>query len=144
MIASAEWKGNTQFEGRGQSGHSILFDTDAAHTAGPSPMEAVLAALCACTSVDVVSILAKKRQVLRSLVVSAEAEQAPEAPRVFTRIHVRYTVSGDALDPKAVESAVALSEEKYCSVSIMLGKAAAITTSIEYAQADAPEALSTR
>ena len=144
MIASAEWKGNTQFEGRSQSGHSILFDTDAAHTAGPSPMEAVLAALCACTSVDVVSILAKKRQVLRSLVVSAEAEQAPEAPRVFTRIHVRYTVSGDALDPKAVESAVALSEEKYCSVSIMLGKAAAITTSIEYAQADAPEALSTR
>ena len=144
MIASAEWKGNTQFEGRSQSGHSILFDTDAAHTAGPSPMEAVLAALCACTSVDVVSILAKKRQVLRSLVVSAEAEQAPEAPRVFTRIHVRYTVSGDALDPKAVESAVALSEEKYCSVSIMLGKAAAITTSIEYAQADAPEAPSTR
>ena len=144
MIASAEWKGNTQFEGRSQSGHSILFDTDAAHTAGPSPMEAVLAALCACTSVDVVSILAKKRQMLRSLVVSAEAEQAPEAPRVFTRIHVRYTVSGDALDPKAVESAVALSEEKYCSVSIMLGKAAAITTSIEYAQADAPEALSTR
>ncbi len=139
MIASSEWKGGTRFEGRSQSGHGILFDTDAAHTEGPSPMETVLAALCACTSVDVVSILTKKRQALASLVVSATAEQAGEAPRVFTKIHVVYRVGGQDLHAKAVEDAVALSKEKYCSVSIMLQKAVEITSSIEYAEQ--PEAL---
>ncbi len=137
MKSSSIWKGDTQYEGSTESGHSILFDTDAAHTAGPSPMEAVLTALCACTSVDVVNILKKKRQPIGSLVVSAEAEQAPEAPRVFTKILVTYTVGsapgGAALEPGAVEAAVALSEEKYCSVSIMLGHSVAITTSIAYA-----------
>ena len=132
MQASAEWKGGTQYEGRSESGHTILFDTDAAHTAGPSPMEAVLAALCACTSVDVVGILAKKRQPLTSLVVSAVAEQPSEAPRVFTRIHLTYRVAGAGLTRKAVEDAVALSKEKYCSVSIMLERAVEITASIEY------------
>ena len=137
MEARSEWKGGTQFEGHSQSGHTILFDTDAAHTAGPSPMETVLTALCACTSVDVVSILAKKRQALRSLVVSAKAEQAAEAPRVFTRIMVTYRVGGDALSRKAVEDAVALSKEKYCSVSIMLQGAVEITAAIEFADAGA-------
>lgn len=132
MIASAEWKGGTQYEGHSESGHSILFDTDAAHTTGPSPMEAVLTALCACTSVDVVGILAKKRQSLGSLVVSAVAEQAQDAPRVFTRIHVTYAVGGAELNHKAVEDAVGLSKEKYCSVSIMLQQAVEITTSIVY------------
>lgn len=132
MIASSTWKGGSQFEGRSQSGHAVLFDTDAAHTAGPSPMEAVLTALCACTSVDVVGILAKKRKPLSSLHVSVTAEQAPEAPRVFTRIHVIYRVGGESLSRKAVEDAVALSKEKYCSVSIMLQGAVEITSSIEY------------
>ena len=131
MIASSEWKGGTQFEGRSESGHAILFDTDAAHTAGPSPMEAVLAALCACTSVDVVGILRKKRQELRSLRVSAWAEQPAEAPRVFTRIHVTYAAAGEGLSRKAVEDAVALSKEKYCSVSIMLQGSVEITSSVE-------------
>ena len=131
MQASSEWKGGTQFEGRSQSGHAILFDTDAAHTAGPSPMEAVLTALCACTSVDIVGILAKKRQALRSLEIKAEAEQAPEAPRVFTKIVVTYRVGGDGLSRKAVEDAVALSKERYCSVSIMLQQAVEMTSVIE-------------
>lgn len=135
MHASSEWKGSTQFEGRSESGHAILFDTDAAHTAGPSPMEAVLAALCGCTSVDVVNILAKKRQPLSSLVVSAVAEQAPEAPRVFTKIHLTYKVTGKELTRKAVEDAVALSKQKYCSVSIMLDQAVDITASIEFEEA---------
>ena len=99
-------------------------------------MEAVLAALCACTSVDVVGILTKKRQPLGSLVVSAQAEQPSEAPRVFTKIHLTYRVGAPAgaepLNRKAVEDAVALSKQKYCSVSIMLEKAVTITTSIEY------------
>ena len=139
MRASAEWKGGTQYEGRSESGHAMVFDTDAAHTAGPSPMEAVLTALCACTSVDVVGIMRKKREPLGSLVVTAVAEQPAEAPRVFTKIHVTYTVGGvadgPALSRKAVEDAVALSKEKYCSVSIMLERAVEMTSSIEYADA---------
>ncbi|MGA2539217.1 MAG: OsmC family protein, partial [Terracidiphilus sp.] len=77
MIAHSEWKQDSQFEGIAENGNTILFDADAAHTHGPSPMEAVLMALCACTSVDVVSILKKKRQPLTGLRVSAVAEQSP-------------------------------------------------------------------
>ncbi len=131
MIASAEWKQGSQYEGRSESGHTILFDADAAHTAGPSPMEAVLASLCACTSVDVVSILQKKREPLTGLTVSATAAQAPAPPRVFTRIRLTYRVSGK-LSRKAVEDAVSLSKNKYCSVSKMLEKAAEIEFVIEY------------
>jgi putative redox protein len=94
-------------------------------------MEAVLAALCGCTSVDVVSILEKKRQRLTSLVVSAVAEQAPAPPRVFTHILLTYRVGG-VLSRKAVEDAVALSKNKYCSVSKMLEQAVTIETTIEY------------
>jgi putative redox protein len=132
MIASAEWKQGLLFEGRSQSGHAINFDTSAEHTAGPSPMEAVLAALCACTSVDVVSILRKKREPITGLTVSADAQQSTEAPRVFTRIHLIYRVRGKVAR-KATEDAVVLSKNKYCSVSKMLEKAVEIDYSIEYA-----------
>ncbi len=131
MIASAEWKGGTHFEGRSESGHTLVFDTDAAHTAGASPMEAVLAALCACTSVDVVSILRKKREELASLRVFAKAEQADGPPRVFTRVHLTYRAAGPNLTRKAVEDAVALSKGKYCSVSLMLQGSVEMTTSVE-------------
>jgi putative redox protein len=132
MIASTEWKQGMLFEGRSQSGHAITFDTSAEHTAGPSPMEAVLTALCACTSVDVVSILQKKREPISGLTVSATAEQAPAPPRTFTRIHLTYRIRGK-VGHKAAEDAVALSKNKYCSVSKMLEKSAAIDYSIEYA-----------
>jgi putative redox protein len=132
MIASAEWKTGTQYAGRSESGHTIHFDADQAHTTGLSPMEAVLAALCACTSVDVVSILQKKRESLTSLVVSAEAQQSPAPPRVFTHIRLVYRVGG-AVSKKAVEDAVELSKNKYCSVSKMLEKSATIEFVIEYA-----------
>ena len=89
-------------------------------------MEAVLMALCGCTSVDVVSILQKKRQPLTALRVSATAEQAPTPPRVFTQIKLTYCRERASVSRKAVEDAVALSKEKYCSVSKMLEKAAAI------------------
>ena len=136
MIASATWKaGTTQYVGRSESGHSVLFDTDAAHTLGASPMEAVLAALCGCTSVDVVSILEKKRQAVTSLVVSAYAEQAAAPPRVFTHIRLTYRVGG-VLSRKAVEDAVALSKGKYCSVSKMLEQAVRIDYAIEYADGE--------
>ena len=91
-------------------------------------------ALCACTSVDVASILRKKREPLTGLTVTAEAEQAETPPRVFTRIRLTYRVEG-VVSAKAMEDAVALSEKKYCSVSRMLAKTATIETSIERAGA---------
>ncbi|MGO9338497.1 MAG: OsmC family protein [Terracidiphilus sp.] len=131
MIAHSEWKHDNVFEGIAENGNTILFDADSAHTHGPSPMEAVLMALCGCTSVDVVSILKKKRQALTGLHVSATAEQSETAPRVFTKIKLTYAVSGK-LSRKAVEDAVSLSKNTYCSVSKMLEKSAAIEYEIVF------------
>ncbi|HEX4068229.1 MAG TPA: OsmC family protein [Acidobacteriaceae bacterium] len=132
MIASAEWKEGMLFDGKSESGHTIHFDATAEHASGASPMEAVLTALCACTSVDVVSILQKKREPVEGLTVTAKAEQASDAPRIFTHIHLTYRIAGK-VSQKAAEDAVALSKNKYCSVSKMLEKAATVDYSIEYA-----------
>jgi putative redox protein len=113
-------------------------DTAAGHTAGPSPMEVVLTALCGCTSVDVVSILEKKREPVTGLVVYAEAEQAPAPPRTFTHVKLTYRVSGK-VSRKAMEDAVSLSKNKYCSVSKMLEKSAKIDFAIEYADGEPAE-----
>ena len=131
MIAHSEWKHDDLFEGTAENGNTILFDADPAHTQGPSPMEAVLMALCGCTRVDVVSILHKKRQRLEGLKVTATAEQAQTAPQVFTKIKLTYAVSGN-LNRKAMVDAVALSKDKYCSVSKMLEKSAAIDYEIVF------------
>ena len=139
MIARSEWS-NTDpnengYTAHSQSGHAVRFDASPEHLEGPTPMEAVLMALCSCTSVDVVSILQKKRQPLASLTVSAAAEQAPAPPRVFTKIQLTYTVRGEGgaqLSRKAVEDAVGLSKGKYCSVSLMLEKAAEIDYTIDF------------
>ncbi len=131
MRAIVTWKEHQQYDAESHSGHHVVLDADAAHTAGPSPMELVLMALCSCTAVDVVSILHKKREAFTSLTVSANAEQAPEAPRVFTHIHLIYQVGGK-VSQKAAEDAVALSKNKYCSVSKMLEKAVAIDYEITY------------
>jgi putative redox protein len=131
MIAHSEWQQDNLYKGISENGNTILFDADSAHAHGPSPMEAVLMALCGCTSVDVVSILKKKRQPLTGLRVSATAEQAETAPRVFTKIKLTYAVSGK-LSRKAVQDAVALSKNTYCSVSKMLEKAATIDYEIVF------------
>jgi putative redox protein len=131
MIAHADWKQDEVFVGTAENGNTITIDADAAHRHGPSPMEAVLMALCSCTSVDVVGILKKKRQALTALRVSAAATQAPSPPRVFTHIKLTYAVRGQ-LSRKAVEDAVSLSKNKYCSVSLMLEKAAKIEYEIVY------------
>ena len=131
MRATVTWKIDQQYDAESHSGHHIAVDADAAHLAGPSPMELVLMALCSCTAVDVVSILHKKREAFTSLTVSAVAEQAPEAPRVFTHIRLTYHLGGK-VSPKAAEDAVALSKNKYCSVSKMLEKAVAIDYEITY------------
>ena len=140
MIAHSEWKHDDVFEGKAENGNTITFDADAAHTHGPSPMEAVLMALCSCTSVDVVSILKKKRQALTGLRVSADATQAPAPPRVFTHIKLTYAVRGK-LSRKAVEDAVCLSKNKYCSVSLMLEKHCPVEYEIVYPDGE-PRAMS--
>jgi putative redox protein len=131
MIAHTDWKEGKLYEGTAENGNVILFDADPAHNHGPSPMEAVLMALCGCTSVDVVAILQKKRQPLSGLRVSANATQAETPPKVFTHIKLSYMVKG-LLSRKAVEDAVALSKEKYCSVSKMLEKSAIIEYEIVF------------
>ncbi len=139
MKAHAEWKHDEVFEARTEQGNTIVLDGDSAHVHGPSPMEAILMALCSCTSVDVVSILQKKRQPFTGLRVSAEAEQAPAPPRVFTKIHLTYAVSGKRLSRNAIEHAVSLSKNKYCSVSLMLEKAAEISYEIAYPDGETVE-----
>lgn len=135
MIAHSDWKHDEVFEGTTASGNTVTIDGDSAHVHGPGPLEAVLMALCSCTSVDVVSILKKKRQTLTGLRVTANATQAPAPPRVFTHIMLTYAVRGQ-LNRKAVEDAVSLSKNKYCSVSKMLEKAAKIEYEIVYPDGD--------
>lgn len=138
MIAHSEWKHDDVFEGIAENGNTIQFDAHSAHAYGPSLMEAVLMALCSCTSVDVISILKKKRQELMGLRVSVAATRAETPPRVFTHIMLTYAVRGK-LSRKAVEDAVSLSKNKYCSVSKMLEKAAVIDYEIVYPDGE-PEA----
>ena len=126
--ASANWKQQFQFEGKGNGGIPVAMDGDG--KTGNSPSELVLIALCGCTAYDVVSILQKKREPLTGLEVSAEAEKAADAPRVYTSIKLLYRISGKVAR-KAAEDAVRLSEEKYCSVSAMLSKTARITYEIQ-------------
>ncbi|MGA7399499.1 MAG: OsmC family protein [Candidatus Sulfotelmatobacter sp.] len=130
--ARATWIEKHRFNAVSDSGHTIVVDGD--KTACSSTMELVLIGLCGCTGYDVVSILQKKREPFTSLDVRAEAERAPNPPSVYTEIKLIYRVGGK-VSRKAVEDAVRLSEEKYCSVSAMLEKTAKITTVIEYADA---------
>jgi putative redox protein len=127
--ARTTWIENQRFNGISSSGHSIMVDGDKA--AGNSPMELVLIGLCGCTGYDVVSILQKKREPFTSLEVSAQAERAASSPTVYTEIKLIYRVGGK-VSRKAVEDAVRLSKEKYCSVSAMLEKTAKITAEIRY------------
>jgi len=128
LKANAKWTEQLRFDATGNSGHSITVDGDS--KVANSPMELVLIALCGCTGYDVVSILRKKREPFMAVEVSAEAEKAPDPPRVYTSIRLLYRVVGK-VSRKAVEDAVRLSKERYCSVSGMLQKTAKITYQIE-------------
>jgi len=129
--AKTKWLEKQRFNGVASSGHSIVVDGDKA--AGNSPMELVLIGLCGCTGYDVVSILQKKREPFTSLEVHALAERAPDPPSVYTKIKLIYRVGGK-VSHKAVEDAVRLSKEKYCSVSAILERTAKITAVIEYVE----------
>jgi len=128
ISAKLKWTEQTRFEGTASSGHMVITDADS--KVGNSPMEPLLIALCGCTATDVVTILRKKREPFTAVEVSAEAEKAPDPPRVYTAIRLSYRVSGK-VSRKSVEDAVRLSEEKYCSVGAMLNKTAKITHQIK-------------
>ena len=129
--ARVQWTDGERFVGAASSGHALVVDSDRQRNTAAGPMELVLVGLCACTATDVVSILRKKRQPFTRVEVRAEAERAQQPPTVYQTIKLIYTVGGQ-VSKKAVEDAVRLSEEKYCSVSAMLQKTARITTVIEY------------
>jgi putative redox protein len=129
--AKAIWTDNQRFLGVASSGHGIVVEGD--RKTGNSPMELVLIGLCGCTGYDVASILGKKREPFTSLEVRAEAERAATPPTVYTEIRLVYRVGGN-VSHKAVEDAVRLSEEKYCSVAAMLHNTVKISYVIEYAE----------
>jgi putative redox protein len=130
-----KWKGNLRLEAKNEKGLTVNFDAPMEHggeETALSPMENVLASLAACSSFHVLRILQKKRQKVTDYSVEAIAERREDPPpRVFTKIHLKYIVKGENITPEAVESAIKLSEEKYCSVGGMLQKAVPITSSFE-------------
>ena len=120
------------------SGHLLMMDgapDGGGRNLAPRPMETVLAGTGGCTAYDVVLILQRGRHDVRGCQVVATSERAPVDPKVFTKIHLHFVVTGRALAAAAVERAIALSHEKYCSASIMLAKTASITTSFEVVEA---------
>jgi putative redox protein len=122
------------FAGQSESGHTVVMDgapEAGGKNLGVRPMEMLLMGLGGCSAFDVVMILRKARQDVSDCVADLDATRADTDPKVFTKIHVHFTVSGKSLDAKRVEQAVKLSAEKYCSASIMLGKTAEITHDFE-------------
>ena len=140
MKARIKWTGNVSFTGETESGHAIVMDgapEGGGRNLGPRPMETVLIGTGGCTAYDVVHILRKSRAAVTDCVLEIAAERAADDPKVFTRIHFHYIVTGHGLKPAQVERAVELSAEKYCSASIMLGKTAEITHDFEVKEAQA-------
>lgn len=135
MNASVTWVEDRRFVGSASSGHAIVLD-GSAEKQGSSPMELLLIGMAGCTAYDVISILEKKRQQVTALRVSARAERAEDPPRVYTKIDIEYLLRGRGIKPKAVEDAIRLSKETYCSASIMLAKTAQITTSYRIEEED--------
>ncbi|WP_303291699.1 OsmC family protein [Marinobacter sp. SS5-14b] len=140
MKATVDWTGNASFKATSGSGHSVQLDGPPDHggeNLGPRPMELLLMGVGGCSSFDVMSILKKSRQDVTACHAELEAERADEVPAVFTRIHLHFVVTGRNLKEKQVERAVSLSADKYCSASIMLGKAGvAITHSFEIRESE--------
>jgi putative redox protein len=126
QTGSVKWIGEQKFVATGPSGHAITIDSDRESNTAAGPMELVLLALGACTATDVVTILEKKRQKLASLEVICSGERAAEPPTVWIRLEILYRLRGH-LDDAAVKHAIQLSEDKYCSVSAMLRKTAALS-----------------
>lgn len=126
LQASVRWLDGVSFVAEAGSGHAVVLDGPADHggrNIGFRPMEMLLLGVGGCSSIDVISILQKARQDVSDCVVHVEAERADEVPAVFTKLHLRFVVSGRGLREAQVKRAVELSAEKYCSASIMFQRA---------------------
>ena len=150
MKASVRWLGpsnsettsNMSFQASTESGHQVMMDGAPGDTIGgrnlaPRPMEMVLLGTGGCTAYDVVLILRRAREKVTDCVVELDAERAESDPKVFTRIHFHFVVTGASLRRDLVERAIKLSHEKYCSASVMLEKTAVLTHSFEIREATA-------
>ena len=140
MKARIEWIEDRVFLGTSNSGHGVVIaapTAPSADTIAPSPMEYVLLGTGGCTATDVVMILKKGRHDVRGCTVTLDADRPAEDPKVFTRIRFHFKLTGKGLKPDAVERAIKLSHEKYCSASIMLARSGtAITRDFEIVEAD--------
>ncbi|MGR9072875.1 MAG: OsmC family protein [Gammaproteobacteria bacterium] len=134
MEVRIKWVDGVMFVGESESGHAVVIDGPPDHggrNMGVRPMEMLLLGMGACTSFDVVSILQKGRNDIVDCVAEIKAERVDTVPKVFSRIHIHFKVAGRNLKASAVERAITLSAEKYCSASIMLQKAVQITHDFE-------------
>jgi putative redox protein len=134
MKARVKWIEGAAMLGESGSGHGVAMDGPpeaGGRNLGVRPMEMLLIGMGGCTEFDVLLILRKSRQRVTDCVVELEAERAESDPKVFTRIHAHFILTGHGLDPRQVERAIKLSAEKYCSASIMLGATATVTHDYE-------------
>ncbi|KOR31181.1 peroxiredoxin [Achromatium sp. WMS2] len=130
MQARVKWLDGVAMVGETSSGHAVVMDGAQEHggrNIGPRPMEMLLLGMGGCSQFDVLHILRKSRQKVTACELHLEAQRASEDPKVFTHIHMHFTLTGKNLDPKKVTAAIGLSADKYCSASIMLGMTALIT-----------------
>ena len=134
MHVRVKWIDGVSFVGESETGHAVVLDgapENGGRNIGMRPMEMLLIGMGSCTAFDVVAILKKARQPIVGCVAEIDAIRADEIPKVFTKIHVHFVVTGDNLNEVQVERAVKLSAEKYCSASIMLSKSVEITHDFE-------------
>jgi putative redox protein len=124
---SADWKSENTFLGQNSTGGIVQMGT-LDKKPGVSPMQLLLMALAGCTGMDIVSILQKKHLDLADVRVRVRGKRASDFPKIWTEIHLTYLIWGDNIQPKDAEQAIQLSEEKYCSVGLMLGKVATISS----------------
>lgn len=139
MKARVKWVEGMAFMAESASGHAMIMDGApdiGGRNLGPRPMEMLLMGAGGCTSIDVVMILQKSRQDVTDCIVELSAERAEDHPKVFTKIHFHFVVTGRKLKPEVVERAINLSAEKYCSATIILAKTAEVTHDYEIVEVD--------
>lgn len=138
MYAGVKWNGGMAFTGSAQTGFEVKLDAHpdvGGENDGFRPLELMGVSLAGCTAMDVISILKKKRQDVSGFEVQVDVERADDHPHVFTKIDIKYIVTGKDIDPAALERAIELSQTRYCSASAMLAEAAPIHTTYEIVEA---------
>ncbi len=131
-VVQVKWVDGTRFVASDSFGHSIVLDSSkqvGGNDSGFTPMQLLLAALGGCTGIDIVNLMRKQRQPVDDLEIIVTGERTEEPPRVYKKIHVEYRVKGEVIDEKAIQRAIRLSEDKYCSVGAMLKVKANLTSS---------------